>query len=193
MSGQSPVIPSASDIEAAAKASQAKGLPPVDTWNPPLSGKIDIRIARDGTWYHEGTRMTRPGLVRLFSTILKREGDAYFLVTPVEKWQIEVEDAPFVAVDFTATGEGEMQVLRFTTNLGDTAVAGETLPLRIVRDYETDEPSPYIMVRSGLEALIDRKSFYRLVDLGAHHEGWFGVWSQNCFFPIAPSDTIDPD
>ncbi len=185
------MIPSADQIATAAKAAQGKGLPPVHLWNPELSGNIDIRIARDGTWYHEGTPMTRPGLVRLFSTILKREGDAYFLVTPVEKWRIEVEDAPFVAVDFTAAGQGRAQVLTFTTNLGDTATAGEDNPLRVTRDPETDEPSPYVHIRAGLEALIDRKSFYRLVELGAHHDGWFGLWSQNRFFPIMPSEDLD--
>ncbi|GFE49257.1 hypothetical protein So717_10100 [Roseobacter cerasinus] len=146
-----------------------------------------MRIARDGTWFYEGTPIGRPGLVKLFSSILKKEGEKYFLVTPVEKVGITVEDAPFVAVDFEVTGEGEGQVLSFTTHVDDTAVASADLPIRVVRDDESGEPSPYVRVRAELEALIDRKSFYRLVDLGVHHEGWFGVWSKGTFFPIIPS------
>ncbi|KZY36742.1 proteophosphoglycan precursor, partial [Roseovarius sp. HI0049] len=151
--------------------------PPVHLWTPDLSGDIDIRIARDGTWFHEGTPINREGLVRLFSTILKREGDDYFLVTPVEKWRIEVEDAPFVAVDFEAEGAGAQQSLIFETNVGDRVVAGEETPIRVERDEETGEPSPYVMIRDGLEALIDRKSFYRLVETGEAQDGWFGLWS----------------
>jgi uncharacterized protein len=109
-------------------------------------------------------------LVRLFSTILKREGDRYFLVTPVEKVGIRVEDAPFVAQDFTVTdeGSGPGQVVTFTTNVGDSVVAGPDNPIRVLRD-DTGEPSPYVHVRAGLDALIDRKSFYRLVDIGEAH------------------------
>ena len=103
---------------------------------------------------------------------------------------IRVEDAPFVAVDFEATGTQEEQRLTFTTNLEDIAVAGADLPLRFERDAVTGEPSPYVRVRRNLEALIDRKSFYRLVDLGVHHDGWFGVWSGGAFFGIIPSEDL---
>ena len=156
-------------------------------WNPPFCGDLNMRIARDGTWFYEGTPIGRPGLVKLFSSILKKEGDDFFLVTPVEKVGITVDDAPFVAIDFEATGEGRDQVLKFFTHVDDIAVASEALPIRVERDPQTGEPSPYIRVRSNLDALIDRKSFYRLVDLGAHHDGWFGLWSSATFFPVIPS------
>lgn len=150
-----------------------------------------MRIARDGTWFHEGTPIGREGLVRLFSSILKKEEDRYFLVTPVEKVGITVEDAPMVAVDFEVSGAGREQVLTFHTKTGDTAVAGPENRLRIARDSAEAEPSPYIHIRRGLEALIDRKSFYRLIDLGEHHEyqgqSWFGLWSMGEFFPVIPS------
>lgn len=177
----------AQSVLAAQKASAKGGLPPVHLWNPPHCGDIDMRIARDGTWFYMGTPIGRPALVRLFSTILRRDGDAYVLVTPVEKVGITVDDAPFVAVDVDRDGDG----LIFTTNVGDTATAGPDTPIRVMRDPQTGEPSPYVLVRANLEALIDRKSFYRLVDLGEHaaHDGeqWFGVRSQGAFFPIIPS------
>jgi hypothetical protein len=161
----------------------------VHLWNPPFCGDLDMEIRRDGTWFYEGTPIGRKRLVRLFSTILKREGEAYFLVTPVEKVGLRVEDAPFVAVDLEAAGDGAEQVVSFTTNVGDRVIAGPGHAIRVVRDAG-GEPSPYVHVRAGLEALIDRKSFYRLVDLGEAHavEGtdWFGVWSSGEFFPIIP-------
>ena len=191
MTGQNIVKPSAESIASSAKAATKKGPPPVHLWNPPFCGDIDMRIARDGTWFYLGTPMGRMPLVKLFSSIIRKDGDAYFLVTPVEKVGITVDDAPFVAVDFEVSGKGTAQVLTFTTNVEDTAVAGPEHPIRVVRDPETGEPSPYILIRSNLEALIDRKSFYRLVDIGTHerHEGdsWFGVWSSGQFFPIIPS------
>ncbi|WP_298859225.1 DUF1285 domain-containing protein [uncultured Sulfitobacter sp.] len=190
MSGQKTVTPSAEGLAASIKATKTRGLPPVETWNPPFCGDIDMEIRRDGTWFYEGTPIGRPGLVKLFASILIREGDDYFLVTPVEKVGIRVQDAPFVAVDFEASGEAEAQRLTFTTNLEDISVAGPDTPLRFVRDPDTGEPSPYVRVRRNLEALIDRKSFYRLVDLGFHHEGWFGVWSGGMFFGIIPSDEL---
>ena len=192
MSGQKPVTPSADGIARAARTAGAKkGLPPVHLWDPPFRGDLDMRIARDGTWFYLGTPIGRPELVKLFSGILKREGDAFFLVTPVEKVGIAVDDAPFVAVDFTAEGAGEAQRLTFETSLGDTATAGPDHPIRVLRDAETGEPAPYVEIRAGLEALIDRKSFFRLVELGAHadHDGasWFGLWSGGIFFPVIPS------
>ncbi|EEX09181.1 conserved hypothetical protein [Ruegeria lacuscaerulensis ITI-1157] len=190
MSGQNPVKPSPEGLAASVKAAKTRGLPPVDKWNPPFCGDLDMRIARDGTWYYLGSPITRFELVKLFSSILKKEGDAYFLVTPVEKVGITVEDAPFVAVDFDRSGAGEDQVLTFTTHVGDTVTAGPDHPIRVVIDPETSEPSPYILVRSNLEARIDRKSFYRLVDIATHHDGQFGVWSGGQFFAIAPSDMV---
>lgn len=192
MSAEKVTTPSAEGIAASVKAAKTRGLPPVHLWNPPFCGDLDMRIARDGTWFYLGTPIGRPELVRLFSTILRRDGDDYFLVTPVEKVGITVDDAPFVAVDFTAAGEGEAQVLAFETNVGDTLRAGPDNPIRVERDPETGEPAPYVLVRANLEALIDRKSFYRLVDIGAHHDGWFGLWSGGAFFGIIPSDEL-PD
>ncbi|WP_371225034.1 DUF1285 domain-containing protein [Roseovarius sp. 2305UL8-3] len=190
MSDKQITSPSAESLEASVKAAKTPGLPPIHLWNPPFCGDIDMRIARDGRWFYEGTPINRPGLVRLFSTILKKEGDSYFLVTPVEKVGITVDDAPFVAVDFEVKGDGVNQMLQFETNVGDTVLASTETPIRVVRDEGTGEPSPYVMVRDGLEALIDRKSFYRLVDIGAHHEGWFGLWSGGEFFGIIPSEDL---
>lgn len=181
------MTPDAEGLVASISAAKTRGLPPVHLWNPPFCGDLDMRIARDGTWFYQGTPIGRPGLVKLFSSILKREDGKYFLVTPVEKVGITVDDAPFVALDFEASGEGDSQVLKFETHVGDYAVAGPDHPIRVVRDPETGEPSPYVLIRADLEALIDRKSFYRLVDLGVHHNDWFGVWSGGQFFGIIPS------
>jgi hypothetical protein len=187
---QNPVKPSAEGLAAAAGGFTRKGPPPVHLWNPPFCGDLDIRIARDGTWFYLGTPIGRPELVRLFSTILLREGDDYFLVTPVEKVGITVDDAPFVAVDFEMSGAGEAQVLRFETNVGDHVSAGPDNPIRVERDSATGEPAPYVLVRANLEALIDRKSFYRLVEIGDRKDGWFGLWSRGEFFPIIPEDEL---
>ena len=187
----------ADSLAQGARAAAKGGLPPVDRWDPPFCGDLDMRIARDGTWFYQGTPIGRPALVRLFSTILKREGDRYFLVTPVEKVGITVDDAPFVAVDFEARGTGDDQVLTFTTNVGDTVEAGPEAPIRVERDAQTGEPAPYVTVRRNLEALIDRKSFYRLVEIGeiAPHDGadWFGLRSGGRFFPVAPADDLPAD
>ncbi|WP_050605162.1 DUF1285 domain-containing protein [Ruegeria sp. 6PALISEP08] len=187
MSGQKPVKPSPDGLAASVKATKTKGLPPVHLWNPPFCGDLDIHIAKDGTWSYLGSPINRFELVKLFSSILKKEDGKYYLVTPVEKVGITVEDAPFVAVDFDREGESEHQSLTFTTHVGDHAIAGAEHPIRIVIDPETQEPSPYILIRSNLEARIDRKSFYRLVEIGTHHDGWFGVWSGQNFFGLIPS------
>ncbi len=192
MSGQNIVKPSAESLAASARAASAKkGPPPVHLWNPPFCGDLDMRIARDGTWFYLGTPIGRTGLVKLFSSILRKDGDDYFLVTPVEKVGITVDDAPFVAVDFEASGEGRDQVLSFVTHVEDRVEAGPEHPIRVERDPETGEPSPYVLIRANLEALIDRKSFYRLVDIGTvepvEGEDWFGLWSGGQFFPIIPA------
>lgn len=185
------VKPSAEGLAASAQAASRKGPPPLHLWNPPFCGDIDMRIARDGTWFYLGTPIGRAPLVRLFSSILKLEGGKYYLVTPVEKVGITVDDAPFVAQDFEVQGTGRDQRVTFATHVGDTVTAGPDHPIRVARDRATGEPAPYVMVRAGLEALIDRKSFYRLVDLCVHemHEGarWFGLWSDGRFFPVIPS------
>ncbi len=188
------VKPSAEGLAASAQAVSGRGLPPVHLWNPPFCGDIDMRIARDGTWFYQGSPIGRAGLVKLFSGILKREGDRYFLVTPVEKVGITVDDAPFVAVDFDVSGEGAAQSLTFTTHVGDPVPLDADHGLRVERDPTTGEPAPYIHVRAGLEALIDRKSFYRLVDLCVHEriagKDWFGLWSSGRFFPMIPSEDL---
>ncbi len=186
------VTVSAESLASSARAAKAgRGLPPVEDWNPPFCGDLDMRIARDGTWYYLGTPIGRPELVRLFSTIIRRDGDDYFLVTPVEKVGITVDDAPFVAVDFDVV-DGALQ---FTTNVGDTVVAGADAPIRVVRDPKTGEPAPYVLIRRNLEALIDRKSFYRLVDIGEVSDvagvDWFGVRSSGQFFPIIPAAELE--
>ena len=182
---------SADNLAAAARKAGKKGLPPVHLWNPDFCGDLDMRIARDGTWFYLGTPIGRAELVRLFSTILRRDGEDYFLVTPVEKVGITVDDAPFVAVDFQIQGSGDEQVLTFETNVGDFAAAGADNPIRVVRDPGTGEPSPYVLIRANLEALIDRKSFYRLVDIGETQDvdgvAWFGVRSGGRFFEIIPA------
>jgi len=187
MTGQKIVTPSAESLATSAQAAAGKGLPPVHLWNPPFCGDLDMRIARDGTWFYLGTPIGRPGLVKLFSSIIRRDGDDYFLVTPVEKVGITVDDAPFVAIDFNLKGDD----LIFETNVGEFVTASKENPIRVVRDPKTGEPSPYVLVRTNLEALIDRKSFYRLVDTGETEmmDGvdWFGVRSADTFFPIIPT------
>ena len=132
--------------------------------------------------------------MKLFSSILRKDDEKYFLVTPVEKVGITVDDAPFVAVDFKVVGKAKDQTLTFETQVEDIAVAGKDNPIRFSFCPETDQPAPYILVRNNLEALIDRKSFYRLVDLGTHHEingvSWFGVWSDGTFFPMTLSEKL---
>jgi len=180
----------AGNLLAQIPASKDKGLPPVHLWNPDCCGDIDMRIARDGTWYYLGTPIGRKPMVRLFSTIIRRDGDDYFLVTPVEKCGITVDDAPFVAVTLAVEGEGEQQVLRFTTNVEDEVVADAAHPIRVDLDPQTQEPSPYVLVRVNLEALIHRNVFYQLVELAVPRKidgvDWLGVWSSGEFFPIAP-------
>jgi hypothetical protein len=188
--------PSAEGIAAAARtAIKSKTLPPVMSWNPPFCGDLDIRIARNGTWYYLGSPIGRFELVKLFSSILKIEDGKYFLVTPIEKVGIKVDDAPFVAVDFNEieiTGE---KALKFETQVGDEVIASDKNPIRVVRDAVSDEPAPYIHIRNGLDALIDRKTFYRLIDIGQHkkyeNDDWFGIESASAFFPIIKSEELN--
>ena len=189
--GSEAAAPSAEGLARAAGEARKKGPPPVHLWNPPDCGAIDMRIARDGTWFHEGTPIGRPAMVRLFASILRLDPEGFVLVTPVEKVRIRVDDAPFVAQDVDAEGAA----LRFVTNVGDEVLAGPDNPIRVARDPATGEPSPYVHVRRGLEARIDRKTFYRLVERGEvrAHEGrdWFGVVSQGAFFPIQPAEELE--
>jgi uncharacterized protein len=167
-----------------------RALPPVERWNPAHCGDIDIRIARDGTWFHQGSPFTRRELVRLFSTILRKDADGFHLVTPGEKMRIQVDDVPFMAVLLCAEDAGENRRLIFTTNVGDETVAGPDNPIRVETNVGTGEPAPYVHVRRGLEARISRNVFYQLADLAVpgegEHDGKLGVWSEGRFFPLGP-------
>ncbi|MCC7515729.1 MAG: DUF1285 domain-containing protein [Pseudomonadales bacterium] len=150
-------------------------LPPVEQWNPACCGDIAIHIARNGSWYHEGRIFQRPALVKLLSSILRKEGDEYFLVSPVEKMRITVEDVPFIAVELRQEKDDKQQpVLLFRTLTDDIVRLDAEHPLRVQTDSLTGEPRPYIMVRGGMEARIHRPVFYEMVELGhvVVQQGW---------------------
>src|SRR6478752_5959266 len=172
-------------IAGALKTAAQKGLPPVHLWNPPDCGDIDMRIAADGTWFYQKTPIGRPALVKLFASVLKREGDKYFLVTPVEKVGIVVEDAPFLAVEMQAEKGG----LAFRTNVDDWVAAGPGHALRFDLDAATGGLKPYLHVRRGLWAKVTRALFYDLVELGEERaldgKAMFGVASGGEFFAMA--------
>ena len=154
-----------------------------------LCGNLDIHIDRDGTWFYHGTPIGRNELVRLFASVLHRDAEnRYWLVTPAEKGEIIVEDAPFMAVEFSANGQGKEQSLEFRTNIDEFVQASTTHPLRFSENIETGEPSPYILVRKNLEAKLTRSVYYQLVDLGVVErlsgDKIFGVWSNEEFFKI---------
>lgn len=174
--------------------SAGRGAPPVHLWNPPYCGEIDMRIGADGTWYYQKTPIGRPALVKLFASILKREGERYYLVTPVEKCGIAVDDAPFVAVDVSQQDGESGRALRFRTNVDDEVVCGRDHPLRFA-----PQPSgglkPYLLVRRDLWALATRPVYYDLVELGEERtleQGrWFGIASQGEFYPMVPADQLE--
>lgn len=153
------------EIEASDSSSAAKR-----NWNPARRGEIDIRIAADGSWYHEGRRFQRDALVRLFASVLRCEQDEYFLVTPTEKLRIEVEDAPFVAGLAEVVDDNGRQAIVFTTNIGERIVLDREHPLRVTVDSDSGEPRPYILLRDGLEALISRSAFFDLANLAEEQE-----------------------
>ncbi|MDB5685079.1 MAG: hypothetical protein JWM75_2777 [Sphingomonas bacterium] len=159
-------------------------LPPVERWNPTHCGDSEMRIARDGTWYHQGAPINRPAMVRLFSTILRREADGGFvLVTPVEKLAIAVEDAPFVAVELRSEGTGQARRIAFRLNTDELVVAGADHPLRI--EQREGGPHPYLTVRPGLDALIARPVYYELAELAlADRDEVPGLWSDGMFFGL---------
>ena len=170
---------------------RARGLPPVHAWNPPFCGDIDMRIARDGTWYYMGSPIGRKPMVRMFSSILRHDADGkYYLVTPVEKVGIIVDDAPLLAVEMTVEGEGAERILAFRTQVDDVVVADAAHPIRGVIDPVSGEPSPYVLVRDRLEALIARAVFYDLVELAEEREVegvlTLGLWSAGTFFALGP-------
>jgi hypothetical protein len=166
---------------------EQKRLPPIEQWHPERVGLSDMRITRDGTWFHEGSPIRRPAMVRLFATILRREADGSFaLVTPVEKLAIEVEDAPFVAVELKSEGEGENRRLAFRLNTDEVIVAGPANGLHVTEDE--DGPHPYLHVRGGLEASIARPVYYELAELAiAEGTDPLGLWSGGAFLSLAPA------
>ncbi|RCS25567.1 DUF1285 domain-containing protein [Phyllobacterium salinisoli] len=181
---------------ARADGTSEKGLPPVERWNPDFCGDIDMEIRADGTWFYMGTPIGRKPLIRLFSTILRKDGDGRtYLVTPVEKVGIRVEDAPFLAVEMNVSGEGGEQVLTFRTNVGDVVEAGPGNPLRFEVARENEGLKPYLLVRGRLEALLARPVMYDLVGLGEDVEidgrAMFAVRSSGVVFPILPADALE--
>jgi len=148
-------------------------------------GDLDIRIARSGTWFYHGSPIGRKPLVALFARHLHREADGqYYIVTPAERGRVDVEDAPFVAIEASRAGAGQAQELHFRTNVDDVFVAGPAHPIRVTVAVDTEEPSPYVLVRPGLEAKIARSVFYDLVEWAEERDGMLGVWSAGLFFPI---------
>ncbi len=177
-----------------ARGASGKGPPPVHLWNPPFCGDLDMRIATDGTWYYLKTPIGRPALVKLFASVLKREGEQYFLVTPVEKVGITVDDAPFMAVELNIEqGEGG-RVLHFRTNVDDWVACGPGHGLRFEPEPNTGGLKPYLHVRRELWAKVSRPLFYDLVDMGEEREAggeqMFGVVSGGEFYPMAPADSL---
>jgi uncharacterized protein len=178
---------SAMTLTQVAQALADKRLPPVDQWHPAHCGDSEMRIARDGTWFHQGSPIGRAPMVQLFSTILRRESDgSYVLVTPGEKLAITVEDAPFVAVEVKSEGTGPDRTLAFRLNTQDLVMAGPANALRFAQ--YPDGPHPYVHVRGGMEALIARTVYYELANL-ALEEGATppGLWSNGVFFAMAPA------
>ncbi|MEO8722755.1 MAG: DUF1285 domain-containing protein [Sphingobium sp.] len=170
-----------------ARLAAEKRLPPVESWNPTHCGHSDMRIAADGTWFHQGSPIGRIEMVRLFATILRREADgSYVLVTPVEKLIIDVEDAPFIAVELRSEGEGKTRSLAFRLNVGDIVIAGPDHPIDITQT--PDGPRPYLHVRGGLTALIARPVYYELAHIAIDevhgHSNAPGLWSNDAFFPF---------
>ena len=181
-------------IASAARREGSKGLPPVHLWNPPFCGDLDMRIAADGTWFYLKTPIGRPALVKLFASVLKREGDKYFLVTPVEKCGIAVDDAPFLAVEMKVEAGTGGRVLHFRTNVDDWVACGPDHALRFEPEPQTGGLKPYLHVRQNLWAKVTRALFYDLVELGEEREvageRMFGVASGGEFFAMAPADSL---
>lgn len=172
-----------------------RGPAPVEKWEPAFCGDIDMRITRDGVWHYMGSPIGRIGMVQMFASVLRRDADdKYYLVTPVEKVGIQVDDAPFVAIEMKVENKGPAQTLSFRTNVDDWVTVDGDHPLRVTLKPETLEPSPYVRVRGRLEALINRAVFYDLVELCVDESldgtNMFGVWSQNIFYPFMPSDQV---
>jgi hypothetical protein len=181
-------------LAGAVKTAPGQGPPPVHLWNPAYCGEIDMRIAADGTWFYQKTPIGRPALVKLFASILKREGEKYFLVTPVEKCGIVVDDAPFMAVALRIDDSAAGRALHFRTNVDDWVACGPDHPLRFEPEAATGGLKPYLHVRRDLWAKVTRALFYDLVDLGEEREvagtPMFGVASAGEFYAMAPADAL---
>lgn len=173
------------------EARKAKGPPPVHLWNPPFCGDIDMRIAQDGTWFYMNSPIGRKPLVQLFASVLRLDADGkYYLVTPVEKVGIRVDDAPFTAIRMHVEGEGRHQIIHIETNVDDEVTVGEAHPLRFAEEEGTGGLKPYVLVRDGLESLVSRTLFYDLAAVGMVEDGWFGVWSSGHFYPMQKAAEI---
>jgi hypothetical protein len=182
------------DAIATAARGAGKGPPPVHLWNPPFCGDLDLRIATDGIWYYLKTPIGRPALVRLFASVLKKEDGRYYLVTPVEKVGIVVDDAPFLAVELDVTQSSQGQLLKFRTNVDDWVACGAEHALRFEPEAGTGGLKPYLHVRRDLWAKVSRPVFYQLVDLGEERDVdgrlMFGVASDGAFFPMIEADEL---
>jgi hypothetical protein len=189
--GQTPRL---DQLAGLAQSASRKGPPPVHLWNPPFCGNIDMRIAGDGTWYYLGTPIRRPALVQLFASVLRRDDEKYFLVTPVEKVGIAVEDAPFLAVELLLVDAPAGRILRFRTNVEDWVDCGPEHALRFDLEPATGGLKPYLHVRRDLWAKVTRAVFYDLAALGEERvvedAPMFGVASMGAFFPMATADSL---
>jgi hypothetical protein len=181
-------------ITGAARRAAGRAPPPVERWNPPFCGDLDMRIASDGTWFYLKTPIGRPELVKLFASVLKREGDKYFLVTPVEKCGIVVDDVPFLAVELKIEHRPGGRVLSFRTNVDDWVDCGREHPLRFERESSTGGLKPYLHVRRDLWAKVTRTLLFDLVELGEERDmegrAMFGVASMGAFFPMAVAEEV---
>lgn len=182
-------------LEKAARVqATGSGLPPVEKWNPENCANTHMQILRDGTWMHEGSPIGRKRLVRLFSTVLRKDEDGRtWLVTPVEKVLVQVDVAHFIAGTVDRMGDGEAQELFFTTNVGDVVLADADHPVTVATDPETLEPLPLLLVRGRLQALISRPAFYQLVEWAEEQDGALGIWSRKSFFPLGPKGVHEVD
>lgn len=176
------------NLEALLKTQGEDRLPPVERWNPPYCGDIGMAIRRDGTWTYQASPIGRKPLVRLFSRVLRRDADGrHYLVTPVEKVDVAVEDAPFLGVEMEVSGAGEAQALVFRTNVDDVVACGAEHPLRFEVEAGSGGLKPYLLVRGRLEALVTRAVYYDLVELAVEHVGMPGIWSGGQFFAFPES------
>lgn len=180
-------------LEALLKAQASEGLPPVDRWNPPYCGDIGMRVRSDGVWLYQGSPIGRKPLVRLFSRVLRRDADGrHYLVTPVEKVDVAVDDAPFLAVEMAVAGTGAQQSLTFRTNVDDVVRCGPGHALRFVVEAASGGLKPYLLVRGRLEALLTRAIYYDLVELAVTEADQLGIWSCGAFFPMLPASALEP-